>query len=94
MDDPNTHDELLRRARDFLKAANRTIGQRPMPPESRALALRVYLRACIVDALQGELEGGEFFKEAWEQCENDEERAQIRGELRSILDSLLPVRKP
>jgi len=58
-------------------------------PQGRIASLCKLLRGQVAGELGGDLDGGELLKEVWEQCESNEERRAVRGELRSIIESVL-----
>ncbi len=51
----------------------------------REQRLRSSLRASVAYYLQEELDGGELYKETWEECEDDRDRDVVRSELRALL---------
>ncbi len=71
--------EIARRLRDL---------QRPIPSDESS-RIRTMIRGLVLGAIRDDLEGGEVLtKEAWEECESDEDRRAARSELLLLAEQI------
>jgi hypothetical protein len=59
--------------------------------DERTRYLRSSIRAAIAYYLQEEIDGGELYKETWEECRGGTERGVVKDELRALLAWLRPA---